>query len=106
MRVHRQMKTLITLMTVATLAACAPYGRQGGGAAVVSVRWDSGPLDRDYNRVHGDMVARHNQEIANPRSDESSDVRNQRQASERQDLELRYARGKSAHSDKLPPSER
>lgn len=106
MRVHRQMKTLITLMTVATLAACAPYGRQGGGAAVVSVSWDSGPLDRDYNRVHADMVARHSQEIANPRSDESADVRNSRHASERQDLELRYTRGRSAHANSLPPSER
>jgi hypothetical protein len=106
MRVHRQLKTLITFATVASLAACAPYGRQGGGAAVVSVRWDSGPLDRDYTRVHGDMIARHNQEIASPRSDESADVSNQRLASERQDLELRYSRGKSAHSDKLPPSER
>src|ERR1019366_9054354 len=105
MRVHRQFRTLLTLATVASLAACAPYGRQSESSAVVSVRWDSGPLDRAYNSAHADMIARHNQEIATPRSDESADVRNQRQAAEKQNLELRYARGKSAHSDTLPPSE-
>ena len=106
MFVQRHLKTLIALTTIASFAACAPYGRQTQGAAEISVRWDSGPLDRDYNRVHSDMVSRHNQEIANPRSDESSDVRNQRQASERQDLELRYSRGKAAHAQSLPNSER
>jgi hypothetical protein len=106
MHVHRHLKTLITLTTIASLAACAPYGRQTQGSAEISVQWDSGPLDRDYNRVHSDMVSRHNQETANPRSDESSDVRNQRQASERQNLELRYSRGKSAHAQSLPPSDR
>jgi hypothetical protein len=108
MRVHRHLKTLITLTTIASLgslAACASQGRQSQGGAVVSVRWDSGPLDRAYTREHSDMVTRHNQEIATPRSDESADVRNQRQASERQNLELRYSRGKAAHSDTLPPSE-
>ena len=109
MPVHRHLKTLIALTTLASLAsiaACSPYGRQSQSSAVVSVRWDSGPLDRAYTREHSDMVTRHNQEIASPRSDESADVRNQRQASERQDLELRYSRGKAAHSDTLPPSER
>ena len=106
MRVHRHLKTLITLTTLASLGACAPRGRQSQSGVVVVAEWDSGPLDRDYNRAHSDMVARHNREIATPRSDESADVRNQRQASERQDLELRYTRGKSAHSKVLPPPER
>jgi len=106
MRVHRHLKTLLTIATLASVAACAPDGRHSGSAVEVSAQWDSGPLDRAYNKEHADMVVRHNQEIANPRSDESADVRNQRQASERQDLELRYSRGKSAHAQTLPPSER
>jgi hypothetical protein len=106
MRVHRHLKTLITLTTLASLAACAPYGRQSQSGAEISVRWDSGPLDRDYARARDEMVVRHNQEIASPRSDESSNQRDSRHASERQALEVRYSRGKSAHSDKLPPSER
>ena len=105
MRVHRHLKILITLTTLATLGACSSTGRQARSGADVTVQWDSGPLDRAYTSEHADMVVRHNQEIANPRSDESADVRNQRQAAERQSLELRYARGKSAHSQTLPPSE-
>ncbi len=105
MRVHRHLKTLITLTTLASLAACAPYGRQSQSGAEISVRWDSGPLDRDYARVRDEMVVRHNREIASPRPEESSNQRDSRQASERQDLEARYSRGKSAHSDRLPPSE-
>ena len=106
MRVHRHLKILITLTTLATVAACAPMGRQTRSGADVTAQWDSGPLDRAYSREHADLVVRHNREIANPRSDESADVRNQRQAAEKQDLELRYARGKSAHSQTLPASER
>jgi hypothetical protein len=105
MRVHRHLKTLITLTTLASLAACAPYGRRSQSGTEISVRWDSGPLDRDYARAHDEMIARHSREIASPRSDESSNQRDSRQASERQALEARYSRGKSAHSDKLPPSE-
>jgi hypothetical protein len=106
MRVNRHFKTLIAFAALASFAGCASSGRQPRGGAEVVVSWDSGPLDRDYGRVHSDMVARQNKETANPRSDESSDVRNARQASERQDLELRYSRGKSAHSNSLPPSDR
>jgi hypothetical protein len=106
MRVHRNLKTLVTLATLASIGACASNGRHSQSGVEVSAQWDSGPLDRAYNREHADMVVRQNQETANPRSDESADVRNQRQASERQDLELRYARGKSAHSQTLPNSER
>jgi hypothetical protein len=101
------MKTLLAFATISMLAACAQQGRQSGGGGVeIVAQWDSGPLDRDYNRQHADMVSRHNQEIANPRSDESADVRNSRQASERQDLELRYTRGKAGHTSTLPQSER
>jgi hypothetical protein len=105
MRVHRHLKTLITLTTLASLAACAPYGRQSQSGAEISVRWDSGPLDRDYARVHDEMVTRHNREIASPRPEESSNQRDARHASERKALEVRYSRGKSSHSDRLPPSE-
>jgi len=107
MRVRRQLKILITLgsfATVASLAACMSYGRHNDSQ--VSAGWDSGPLDRAYTHEHADMVTRHNQETASPRSDESADVRNQRQAAENQDLELRYARGKAAHAHELPRSDR
>jgi hypothetical protein len=108
MRVRRQLKTLITLTTLASLGsltACAPYGRQSQSGAEISVRWDSGPIDRDYARMHDEMIARHNREIASPRSDESSNQRDSRQSAERRDLDARYSRGKSAHSDRVPPSE-
>ena len=78
----------------AVVVVGAQWGDEGKGKIV------------DIFTEHADMVVRQNQETANPRSDESADVRNQRQASERQDLELRYARGKSAHSQTLPNSER
>lgn len=106
MRVHRHLITVATLTMLLGAAACAPYGGRTSSGMEVSARWDSGPLDRDYSRQHAEMVARHNQEIASPRSDESADVRNARQTAENQDLELRYARGKSAHAQSLPPSER
>jgi hypothetical protein len=51
------------------------------------------------------MLVRHKQEIDNPRADESSNQRDARQSKERQDLEARYARGKAAHSQSLPPKE-
>jgi hypothetical protein len=99
MRVHRYVATLITLTTLASFAACAPYGRRG---TEVSASWDSGPLDRQYGREHDAMVIRHNDEIAHPRSDESSNQRDARQASERNDLEVRYTRGKNGHMAALP----
>jgi hypothetical protein len=74
--------------------------------ASVSVQWDSGPLDQAYHHERSDMDARHSQEIASPRADESSDQRVQRQAAEDQDLEHRYAQGKASHSQTLPPSDR
>jgi hypothetical protein len=105
MRVHRYLTTLTTLTMLATLASCAPYGGRGGSAAEVSVRWDSGPLDRSYNSERDAMTVRHNQEIANPRAGEDSDQRSRRQTAENKDLDDRYAKGKAAHSDRLPDSE-
>jgi hypothetical protein len=105
MRVHRYLTTLTTLTMVVTFASCAPYGGRGQSETEISVRWDSGPLDRSYSRERDVMTVRHNQEIANPRSDESSDQRSHRQSAERKDLDDRYAKGKAAHSDRLPDSE-
>jgi hypothetical protein len=105
MRVHRYLMALTTLTMVAALASCAPYGGRGQSSTDVSVRWDSGPLDRSYNSARVDLNARHNQEIASPRPNESSDQRSSRQAAENKDLDDRYAKGKAAHSDRLPDSE-
>jgi hypothetical protein len=109
MRDYRPVQ-IITVFTFVMLAACA----SGRGArhqpdpsySGVTVQWDSGPLDRAYGHERSDMDARHNQENAYPRSDESSDQRVQRQKSENDDLERRYTRGKAAHSDTLPPSDK
>jgi hypothetical protein len=99
MRVHRHIATLITLGTLASFVACAPYGH---GGTEVSASWDSGPLDRQYGREHDAMVVRHNDEIAHPRPDESSNQRDARQASERNSLEVRYTAGKNGHMASLP----
>ncbi len=111
MRLRRSVQILTVLATLATLAACASYGRErnqsdGPSSEVVAVQWDSGPLDQDYRRQRTDMDARHSQELANPRADESSDQRVQRHASENQDLERRYAQGKTSHAQSVPPSDR
>jgi hypothetical protein len=106
MRVHHHLKILFALSTLATMAACASTGRQRGSSAEISVQWDSGPLDRAYQRERSDMDARHSQESASPRSDESSDQRGQRQSTESKDLESRYSRGKASHSQTMPSSER
>jgi hypothetical protein len=101
MRVHRHFATLITLGTLASFAACAPYGHS---SSEITASWDSGPLDRQYNREHDAMVARHNDEIAHPRADESRDQLDARQAAERNSLEVRYTRGKDSHMASLPPA--
>jgi hypothetical protein len=111
MRVHRTLEILTVLTTLATLAACSSYGRgprnePGPNYAAVDVQWNSGPLDADYHRQRGEMDTRHTQEVANPRADESSDHRLQRHTSENQDLERRYAQGKTSHADHVPPSNR
>jgi hypothetical protein len=111
MRVQRSVQILTVLTTLATLAACSSYGRGSRNepdprySTSTVVVWDSGPLDQEYNRERTNMDGRHNQEIANPRSGESSDQRVQRQGAEKQDLEHRYAQGKASHSKSLPPSD-
>jgi hypothetical protein len=106
MRVFPHLKTLIALASLATFVACAGYGRQGrGGVTVVSVRWDSGPLDRDYGRVHADMVARHQHEDESPRSDESAEYRHKRHDAEAKDVDKRYEKGKKEHRDTMPASD-
>jgi hypothetical protein len=105
MRVHRYLTTLTTLTLLVTFASCAPYGGRGESETEISVRWDSGPLDRSYRRERDDMDVRHHQEIANPREGEDSNQRSRRQSSEKKDLDDRYAKGKKAHSDRLPDSE-
>jgi len=110
MRVQRTVQVLTILTTLATFAACASYGREqerpAQGTTVAVVQWDSGPLDRQYASERTTMDNRHQQEIANPRADESSDQRVQRHASENQDLERRYTAGKASHAQSLPPSDR
>jgi len=100
MRVQRHFAILVAATTLASFSACAPYGH---GTTEVSATWDSGPLDRDYRREHDALIARHNDEIAHPRPDESNDQRNARQAAERNALEDRYSRGKAGHMSALPP---
>ena len=103
MRVHRHFKTLLAVGSLATFAACGPYGHTSS-AAEVSVGWDSGPLDRAYGREHADLEARHDQEIASPAAGESKYDRDHRQSAENASLELRYSQGKKTHSDTLPPA--
>ncbi|HEX5179728.1 MAG TPA: hypothetical protein VFW04_10385 [Gemmatimonadaceae bacterium] len=108
MRVSRPVQ-IVTVFTFVMLAACASgrgaRNQPDPGYSGVNVQWDSGPLDRAYNHERADMVTRHNQENEYPRSGESSDQRAERQSFESQDLENRYARGKAAHSQTLPPSD-
>jgi hypothetical protein len=108
MRMHRHLKTLVSLTAltaVGALVACTPsYASHERSGVEVSARWDSGPLDRDYGREHADMVARHNREIASPEQGESKYDMDRRQANENTELELRYTHGKESHADRLPPA--
>jgi hypothetical protein len=112
MRVPRPVQVLTVLTTLTTVAACASMGHGSRNerepnysSTSVAVVWDSGPLDREYQGERTNMDTRHNQEIANPRADESADQRVQRQETENKDLETRYAQGKASHSKTLPPSD-
>jgi hypothetical protein len=109
MRVQRSMQMVAVFATLATIAACSSYGRgtrnqPDPNYSSTTVVWDSGPLDQAYSHERTDMDARHSQEVANPRSGESSDQRVQRQTAEKQDLDQRYAQGKASHSKTLPQS--
>lgn len=106
MRMHRHLKTIVTLTALTTLGAlvgCSPYGRHAETGVVVSAQWDSGPLDRDYGREHADLVTRHNREIANPERGESRYDMDRRQVNENRALEVRYKEGRETHADRLPP---
>ena len=112
MHTQRSLQILIGLATLATLTACATYGHHasnepdpGYSSSVVAVQWDSGPLDQDYQHQRADMEARHAHETDSPRDGESADQRNQRQTSERRDLEDRYAQGKASHANRVPSSD-
>jgi hypothetical protein len=107
MRIEHSLKILTALSTVAIVAACSSNRARHAndtGYNVTTAEWDSGPLDRDYQREHVAMETRHRDEAANARADESAEQRQQRQGSEQRDLEDRYARGKKAHSNTLPLS--
>ena|ERR1019366_7817407 len=128
MRVHRtvQILTILTALAACSSGSATPNGQPDATAAAapvaaapvaapeptpapglaVNVRWDSGPLDLAYRHERDDMVARHAREIGDRRSTESADLRVRRQAAEKQTLELRYTRGKAAHSRTLPGPER
>jgi hypothetical protein len=101
MSVQRTLQLALVLATVAGATACASTGRGDPGYASTG-QWDSGPIDRDYQKQRGDMDGRHAQEIANPRADESADQRSQRQDNENKDLETRYAQGKASHAQSVP----
>jgi hypothetical protein len=111
MRLYRSVQILTGLATVATLGACSSYGTHMRSqpdptySASATVQWDSGPLDQAYGRERTEMDARHTQETASPRADESSDQRSKRQDTENQGLERRYAQGKASHSHDLPPAD-
>ncbi len=107
MRVPRSVQVLTLLTSLATLAGCSSYGGHARSEpdpsySTTVVAWDSGPLDQDYHRQRSEMDARHSQEVANPRADESSDQRVQRHAHENDDLAQRYAQGKAAHAQTVP----
>ena len=106
MQIQRTMKVLTLTATVAALGAlvaCSPRERPHTGVSV-SASWDSGPLDRDYNRERSDLTARHNREIASPEHGESKFDMDKRQKNEDYSLEVRYKQGKDTHVDVLPPS--
>jgi hypothetical protein len=104
MRIRTSIQLLAAISLVSTVAACGGGGRAHRDNEVVAVQWDSGPLDRDYQRQRADMEARHRDEVAHARADEAAEARDARQAAEKKDLEDRYQRAKEGHMNNLPPS--
>jgi hypothetical protein len=107
MRITRSVHTMAVLTVAVTVAACGTYGRGGmrnepTAEYSATVVWDSGPIDQDYQHQRSDMNARHMQENSAPRDGESGDQRNQRQSSERKDLDSRYEQGKTSHAKSVP----
>ncbi len=81
----------------------APVVTERAPGVSLSVRWDSGPLDREYRQQRNDLDAVHARERSHPREGETADIRSRRQAQESQTLELRYKRGKADHARGMPP---
>jgi hypothetical protein len=123
MRVDRPLKFLTVLAAISACSApaatpdAAPPAAAAAPAPVaaapaadpapapeVSVRWDSHPLDLEYQRERASLDSRFKIEISTPRSGESARDRDNRQAAERKALEDRYERGKKQHARGLPPS--
>jgi hypothetical protein len=86
------------------VVAPPPVVEQPSGVSL-SVRWDSRPLDREYQRERAALDARHARELAQARADEKADARARRQAEETRALEDRYERGKKQHARGLPPQQ-
>jgi hypothetical protein len=125
MRINRSVKFLTIL---ATLGACSSPGNSAAAqpdaappvavaqpapapvaapeappAVSLNVRWDSGPLDRDYQRERSNLDAQHARERSAPRADETSSQRGVRQSRESKALEVRYTLGKKNHARGMPP---
>ena len=100
-----RLQLLTALTMVSAIAACGGrHARHDDAYSTTAVvEWDSGPLDRDYRREHDVMEARHREEIANARADESAERREARQAAERTGPRgsLR-ARKEGAHEEAAP----
>lgn len=99
---------LITAVAMVSMVAACGGNRarhQDGYSTTTVVEWNSAPLDESYRREHDALEARHRDEMAHARADESADARNARQAEETRDLEDRYRRGKDGHMKELPPSD-
>lgn len=106
MPVPRALRLAVVLATAALATACASTGRtRPAPDTYATARWDSGPLNLDYERLRGDMDARHAQEIANPTPGESAYARSRRHDRENKDLEARYAAGLATHAPSVPTAE-
>ena len=106
MNIRQTLSFLSALAALSAVSACTTHhARHDDSYSVTTGEWDSGPLDRDYQRERRAMEARHAEEAAQTRADEDAQRRDSRQAAERQQLEDRYRRGKDGHMKKLPPAD-
>lgn len=107
MQIRNSIYFLTAVTMISTVAACGGNRARHEGTNTTTttvVEWDSGPLDASYRREHDALNARHQDEVAHARANESADARDTRQAQETSDLEDRYTRGKAGHMKDLPPS--
>jgi hypothetical protein len=104
--VQGALRLALVLATAALATACASTGRtRPAPDSYATAHWDSGPLNLDYERLRGDMDARHAQEVASPTPGESAYARSLRQDRENKDLEARYAEGEATHAQSVPGAE-